>query len=451
MKKMFKKGDSINQEGNENVAFLNSKVTYVVSAFDEIAKLGSRGDYEGAFKLISQMTNLANIQHPYYPHYTYKAVNFGDKTFVEHEPRSREDAQLFPLSYRGRFKIPKGNMEGFTNIDDLIHDAYIKQKEIEIDMVSLYSLIKGEKVPTPFLDDVIKDSKWVIKPEPLPDSLKLKLSAITGNQEFSIIDYLEMSVSDFNKEENFITINNSRQQYSKLLVSLMIPLMDIEKDNAKLSNAKINIRIKDKYQGSIEANKNFLNFMMLSEKNDITITFKNLVNQKNFLIAHDFNFDDGDFTNLESDYEFLERLARIESHFDIIFTIPEKITEEDWESVQILESVISQEPIKHKVKKLTLNLSDKQGIKNIIENFDQNGNKGKSLRVETSVEDPRIELFDASVPLEKLQTVYSSLMVENINKLKRKCEDMEEGEVIKVNLVPGTSNEVEQHYFARFE
>ncbi|MFI8496045.1 hypothetical protein ACIGC1_24710 [Peribacillus butanolivorans] len=369
------------------------------------------------------MTNLANIQHPYYPHYTYKAVNFGDKTFVEHEPRSREDAQLFPLSYRGRFKIPKGNMEGFTNIDDLIHDAYIKQKEIEIDMVSLYSLIKGEKVPTPFLDDVIKDSKWVIKPEPLPDSLKLKLSAITGNQEFSIIDYLEMSVSDFNKEENFITINNSRQQYSKLLVSLMIPLMDIEKDNAKLSNAKINIRIKDKYQGSIEANKNFLNFMMLSKKNDITITFKNLVNQKNFLIAHDFNFDDGDFTNLESDYE----------------------------SVQILESVISQEPIKHKVKKQTLNLSDKQGIKNIIENFDQNGNKGKSLRVETSVEDPRIELFDATVPLEKLQTVYSSLMVENINKLKRKCEDMEEGEVIKVNLVPGTSNEVEQHYFARFE
>lgn len=450
---MFKKNDSIKQEGNENLAIQNSEVTIVVSAFDEIAKLGKIGDYEGVFRLLSQLKDLASIQHPYYPHYTYKPINFGDKIFVEHEPRSKQDAQLFPLSYRGRFNISKENMDGFTNIDELLHDAFIKQKEIEIDMVSLYSLINGVKVPTPLLDDTIKGSKWVMKPAPLPDSLKLKFSAISEEEESSIIDYLEMSISGFNKEENIITLNNNRQQNCKLLVSLIIPLNDedSEKDNALLSNVKLNIRIKDQYQGNVEANKIFLNFMMLSKKSDVTLTFKNLISQTNFMTAQDFKFEETNLTNLVSDYEFLERLARIETHFDINFTIPEIITEEDLEDLRSLESMISKEPIRQKVKWLSLKMSDKKGVENIIDIFDQNENIGKSLMLETSGENPRIEIFNATVPIKKVQTIYSSLKVEDINKLKRKYEDMEEGEVIKVKFVPDSSNEMENRFFARTE
>ncbi|MCL9638012.1 abortive infection system toxin AbiGii family protein [Bacillus zanthoxyli] len=448
---MLNKGPSIKQEGEKNLAIQNSSVSIVISAFDEIAKLGQKGDYEGVFNLMSKLQDLSSIQHPYYPHYTYKTIDLGGRMFVEHEPRSEEDAKLFPLSYQGKFNIPKEETEGFKNFEELLHDAYIKQREIEIDVLSLQALIKGEKVVTPFLENTLKESKWFIKPEPLPEAIKLNFFASDDSKDTLILDYLEFSISDIDKVKNAVTIDNSRQKHCKLDVKLFIPLEGLKEENGKSisSNVRLNIKIRNGFEHNVEANKLLLKFLILSKNEHLKLIFKDLDNGRNFMSTRGVKSSIHDIEDLENEIKLFERLYKLEKHFGVIFSIPEKIEKEDMEAVEILESIMLNQSIKKKLNWLTIDVKEKDFLTSIINLFEKYENRGQKLMVQASGPLARIELFETQIPLEKVETIYNDLKLENLDKVKRKCEDMEEGELIKVKLIPDTSKEVEERFFIR--
>jgi hypothetical protein len=443
---------TINQKGNQNIAIQDSHITICYySKFDEFKRLAEKGDYNGAAQILKELHEEAGKIHPFYPHYRYKFENIGKYMVAEHEPLTEEAKKKYPLTYRGKIKISKERMKGFKDIHELIEDAFLKQEEIEIDMVTLNAWIGDEPVPTPNLDEFIKEGNWVIKPKPLPEPMKLKFY-IKKEPEFSIIDYLEMSISRIDRDNNTITLDNSMQENSKLLVSITFPLINNENENGLVSVHKstINFKIRDEYINDVEANRDFLKFYIYTEGRQVTLAFKDLKSNKDVIVSSNFHIDNkGNYEDLRKQYSFLQHLYELEQFFSVRFTLPDNITEEDWDSIRVLDSIKENTTIKSRLKNLTWTITEKATLKNIIDIYEQKGNKGSILKVIYSGEEARVELFGATIPLEKMEATYDNVKIDDLEKLKRKFADMEEGETIKVKLLPDTNDIVEEKYFVK--
>ncbi|KAA6446927.1 abortive infection system toxin AbiGii family protein [Bacillus swezeyi] len=428
------KGDSIKQRGDGNIAIQNSDIKISISTQDEIAKLHQKGDYQGIAQLLKQTIDMAGTTHPLYPYYRYKPVEFGRHLVLEHEPLSSEAYEKFPLSYKGRFNIDLGH---YKNINDLLDDAYVKQENIKVDMLSLKTWLGENEVPSPNLEDFAKEGKWFIVPDPLPKPMKLKFY-IKGDPDITIIDYLEVNISDIDREKGLIILDNSSQVQSKLLITLEVLISD--------TSVKTNVKIKPELHNNVQAHHDFLNFVKsVAEKK--TFAFKNLTSGTDFITAPNARLN-ANIDDLEKQLKIIDKLYKIESYFNLTFTLPNTIEAEDWEKIEILESIMDDKPISKSLKDLAVTITKKEALKNFIEMFENNKNKISKLRVTQSGEHGRLELFKTIIPLKKVQSIYQDLSIKDLEKAKRKYRDFEEGEQVKVILVPtGTDNQYETKYF----
>jgi hypothetical protein len=239
-------------------------------------------------------------------------------------------------------------------------------------------------------------------------------------------------------------------------VSVTFPLINSKNENGLVSvhEATINFKIRDEYIHDVEANRDFLKFYIYTEGQQVTLAFKNLKSNKDFIVSSNFHIDNnnnnkGNYDDLHKKYSFLQRLYELEQFFGVRFTLPDKITEEDWESIRVLDSIKENTTIKKRFKSLTYTITKKEALKNIIDIFEQKNNKGSILKAIYSGEGARVELFGATIPLEKMEATYNNVKIADLEKLKRKYADMEEGETIKVKLLPDTSNIIEEKYFVK--
>lgn len=447
---MTNKRNTIKQNGSHNLAIQDSEVTVIVSAADELYRLGREGNIEGAAMLMKQMNDAMGSLHPFYPHYRYKAVNVGNTVFYEHEPVSKASVEKYPLSFKGKFNLKKDQVGEHKNFNELLESAFLKQENIEVDMVSLQAWIGNQPVETPLLDKTIKDSKYFITPKPLPAPMKLKFYLKDKKGlEITIIDYLEMDISNIDRKSNVVEISNSNQQNSRLLVILQIPISEKSEAQRKFRDAKINIKIKKAYRGNVRANKDFLYFLSVSKKNNDTIALKNLETNTDFMISKEFVLN-GNYEELQQDYNFIQRLYALEQHYQVIFILPEIFSDEDYKNLNILEKTMKHEKITRTLNWVTFNLEEKETLVNIVNAFEKNNEVTKFAFVSTSV-DSNLEVLGAIIPIEKFITVYNTITLENIEKVKRKLSDMDEGDVIKVKMIPGNDNEIEEIYEFRIK
>lgn len=443
---MFDKRDTIEQSGNKNLAIQNSQINVVISIYDEIDRLIRNGKFIEVAELMKQVNSFIGIKHPFYPHYRYKPVQFGDIVIYEHEPLTSEAKEKYPLSLKGTFKIPKEKLDGYNTLDELLEDAYFKQEEIEINMTSLATWLGDTLVETPNLDASLSSAKakWVISPKPLPEPLKLSLY-FKGKTDITIIDYLEMGISG--KEDNkFILIDNSKQKNTKLLVSLVLPInSNSEGEYISIHDATINLKIKSEFRGNVEALRSLLYFFKLTSDKSKKLALKNLPENNDFLIVSSVSFN-GDITEVEKDYHFFDRLFKVEKYYNITFTVPEILNPNDWEALEILEHSMKNKPIIKKLKKFTVTFTEKESVQNILSVFDSE-KIVKKLMFTTSGPEARIEFFNAVIPIEKVENIYNSVQIVDLDRLHGKLEYMDEGESIKIVFVPGEDPEFKQLYY----
>lgn len=438
---MLNKKNTIEQKGEGNFAIQNSQLHITISIYDEIKRLAREGKRNDVVSLLKEVHDLVGTTHPLYPHYRYKPVQFGNTTVLEHESLTKEAEEKYPLHYRGQFSVPNEKMKGYSDIHEMVQAAFFKQEEIEINMSSFTTWLGDHLVETPNLDQSMKYGKWVIVPKPLPEPLKLKFY-IKGNPDISIMDYLELSISG--KEGNrFVLADNSRQENAHLLISLKLPINDTTGNEAK-----INVKLMPGQESNVKANLKLLRFLTLvTGSGKATIAFKNLTEDKDFIVASSFSFE-GNTKDLDRDYQFINRLNKIEDHFNLSFTVPEEMDQSDWEAVEILEHMMENKPIKRSLQRLTANLNDKGTILNLVELFEKEENVRKLMIAQTGPE-ARIELFGAVIPIEKLQTVYNSLVIDDIDRVKGKIAFMDEGDSITITFLPGSDPEFNEYYFAK--
>lgn len=435
--KMDGRKSLIKQKGNGNIAVQNSTVNISYSIYDEIARLKQEGDYEGLAQLMIQVYDMTGTTHPLYPYYRYKPVQLGDSYIFEHEPLSREAQEKYPLSYRGRFKIKQATDKDFNQ---LLDEAFVKQEEIEIDMLSFQTWLGEDEIPTPNSDRVMKDGKWVIVPQSLPKPMVLKVSLkseIDGAEDITLLDYLELNICDLDRENHVYTLDNSRHVYSQLYVLLKLGLD---------KSVKIDIKVKSDFQRDVAANYSLLTLFKKMSGKKGSLVFKNLQNDKNFIVTNIFEFK-GSQEGLEEEYRLLKRLLSLEKYFDVKFRLPDKIDMEDRESIQILESIVEDNPIQRTIKDVNVDCTERKALADLIEVFEPKNDKGLGLKVTATGKEGRIELFDAVIPLKKIVTTYNCLKVKNIEKMKRKARDMEDGELVKVTLIPGADKGISEKYY----
>lgn len=138
---------------------------------------------------------------------------------------------------------------------------------------------------------------------------------------------------------------------------------------------------------------------------------------------------------------FLDILQRIEKHFNVELTLPERITDEDNENIEILLSVIEEKEVIRTFKDLSLNINDKQALELLVNDIKE------SAFMLTANISKEIELFGVKFP--KLNGDYK---IENIatkfpGKVKKKLEAFDEGDIVKVQFKPGTRNEIITRYY----
>ncbi len=97
---------------------------------------------------------------------------------------------------------------------------------------------------TPHLNEFIKGNEWFIAPIGEPPILKLNLYIKNPSSDI-IIDYLEMSINEFNRKKGYMIINNDVQEDSKLQVSMLIPLvMSTDGNSFSIVSAEIILNMK---------------------------------------------------------------------------------------------------------------------------------------------------------------------------------------------------------------
>lgn len=444
---MFNKGDSINQPGNKNIAIQNSEINLTISAHDKLAELGAAGDYEGVFKLMKQLQDHASIQHPYHPDYKFKTTEIGSRVFVEHEPTSKEVAEKLPLTYRGQFKVVGEDVTTFQDLGELIHESFMNQKDIKIDVLSLKALIGEKDVPTPFLEENTKEGDWYIKAEKLPEPLKVKILLRNEEEEITLMDYVELNMGHGDRKSKVVSIDNRRQEHSKLLIKLTFRLNQLENSegtNVIAQNVNIDFSIKEKFTNDIDAILQFLRISKLSiEKPNHTLSFKNLVTDSMFMSSRSLKAKVNKDIDIEKEISFIQMLSEIENYFNIKFTIPKIIESEDYISATILESIMLNQPIKKTFQEETYNIDSKSTLQTFIENF----HSDNPLIIDMSGPGVTVELFGASVAIKRIECRYHSVKPENLDKLTKKLEAMDDGEIIKVKLLPKHSNAMEEQYY----
>lgn len=445
---MLDKRDSIDQDGDNNLAIQNSEITVIISAYDKIAELGAAGDYDGLIKLMKQFQSHADIQHPYYPHYKYKTTHVGNKVLVEHEPISKEAAEKFPLSYRGKFQIVEEDISNLQDFYALLHESFMNQEDIKIDVLSLNASIANNDVPTPYLEENTKDANWRIKPPDLPESLKIKVLLADDSEEIPIIDYAELNMGHGDRRNRIVSVDNHRQKHSKLLYKITFRLDDIEnKDNGKIlaQNVNFDFSIKDEYFSHVDAQYQFLQFIKLSmEHPNHNLVFVNLETSLVFMSTSNTKPKLSKEIDIDQELNFFQLLIELEKFFNIKFDFPRKVSSEDYNSFLILLSIMMDKPFVQSFKEDNFQVNIKKNGEIVLENL-QSSNK--ILKLDHPLENEEIQLFGTSIKVERIEYSYLSVKTDNIEKLKQKLEIMDDGEVVNIKIQPKNSDKKEVRFF----
>lgn len=447
--------NKINQENAEIAIGMqesnNNEINIFYNQQDYISHLLKQGKLEDVATYIKGIYKTVGQAHPFSSHYVYKPVTYGDKIVFDHVPINEQAAKEKPLMYKGKFNIDKKYFEDADSLDELFTKSMIKQEPIEIDVEYIETWIGDTKLENDegtFMQEAVKTGKWVIPPEELPPPIKLKLVKKL-KEDTSILDYLELNLSHTDKEKSIL--DNSRQDSSPLLVKFMIEKKSVRKvlDNGEieeftvLANGNITVSIKEGYEDSVQVNRTYLNYL-LSTLTAGSLRFVNLETGKDFVKFNKLILQEVEDTNvIQKELEFLDLLLKIEKHFGFNFTFPDIVTREDREKIVILKSIMDKTEVDETFNDWTVEFSSPVGLGEFISIFD--GKKDVNLLSAATLIEP-IEVFGQSVSKVRMKNKFKTLVIDGLNRVKQKQACMDEGDIVRVKLIPGSDNRVKTQY-----
>ncbi|MFF2597259.1 hypothetical protein ACFVSZ_28330 [Priestia megaterium] len=442
-----KSEQKIDQDNAEvQVALQNSnhnQISIVYGPKEHVSDLLSKSKFGEAAEYLREILKLYEQAHPLYPHYIYKPTTYGKKTVFEHVPINEQAAREHPLRYKGKLSFNKEQIGTAKNLDELFTRAFINQENIKININFIETWIGNHKIDDEgtFMKEAAKDGDWIIVPEKLPPPIKVKfvISNKKGiEKEITLLDYIELNVINIDKERDIIVFDNSRQTNCPLLVTWLLCRKETE-----MLPPSIDLTVKKPYWDNLEANYKFLLYLANTSKGG-RLGVVDLEENVNILSSEDYNVEISEsLSTVESELDFVKKLIEIEKHFNIKLNIPKEITDDDWDTIDILMLIIEHKSIDETWREVIIGFDNPKGIKTLI----NHQKKEKSFIICQHEDLESIKLFNQTIKGIQVKREFHNASIQDIEKLKKKQAVMEEGDLIKFKIISNSNKNLKTRYY----
>ncbi len=409
----------------QDSSFVNNYINYDLMM--NISKLLKANKVDEANELLSSLSKSIAGHHPLYPYFSTGIENRSGKLTLVSKPNSEEAIKIYPPRYKGKMTLPE-KYRGFTSIDELLDYSYRNQEDIEVNVQEIRKLL-GD-FDDPYQDELfspenLKKMKFKIKHREFPQATPFKI--VFANNNFSL-DYILLSGEKIT-ENNEIILSNKEQDIG-LCITLFIDFTSKRLD--------FNIRVKEDYIRDVSTCLAFTNFM-LNGKKDNKLEIISLEENRVFISGYlnDVNYESR-FGDGEKEKEFLEHLKIIEDFYDIKINLADEITKDDVINAEILARAITGKEIKGNYNSLDTEIRLVEETKDTVKNF---YNEGFALTYE--MYDYEIKVFDKSFKIPKIIKTMGTVKIENLEKVIKKIDVLETGDLIKIKFIPVDKKTIE--------
>ncbi|MBU8757649.1 hypothetical protein [Priestia megaterium] len=435
---------AVQSSDNNQFYFFNNENDYIA----HLMKGGKKGEVG---EMMKTLQNTVGQAHPFFPHYVYKTVPYENKIVFDHEPINEQAAKENPLMYKGQFKIKKEQFGDSQSLDELFTKSMINQQEIEVDVDFIETWIGNTKLEDDeetLIQEAAKTARWFIAPEELPPPMKIKVAT---EDDTTILDYIELNISDIDKKKRVSVLDNSRQTSCPILVQIVLN-QDTVRKNVEDGEVKgvvivakvlLNISIKDGQKNNVQAKRHFFNYVLNTLK-DKEIKIVELNSGNEFIKVNNHNTQNGiSIEAVEHKVKFFDALLKIEKYFNFKFDFPKELDPYDLEKVNILHAIVEGTSLHGTFESYPLICNSPSALGGLIKSFE--GTEGLKFMIGGMLNQP-LEVFGQSVSNIKQENRFDNVIIENIEKIKQKHSCMDEGDAVRINLIPGTDNKLETIY-----
>lgn len=412
---------------------IQNSVVIKNTTYDELMKCLMAGDIQGAMKVMEMQEKALGVVHPNYPYYSLGIRRIGDNLIPYSKPLSKEAIEKYPPRIKGKFSF-SDKYKGFKDIKDLLDYSYKTQTEIEINNIELMKMI-GDEVD-PFQGEVelllSKTTDWKIKPKEFPEARPYKI-VIEGSE----ISYDYILLRTLRIEDNKVFLSNKEQEIDTEFNFIF----DLK--NKKLS---INIRLDKDANPTKKSLLKYLKFakgaLSKNKLSIISLEFDAVLAEGNL-----DNFDyESPFGNIDNEIIFVEYITLIEEHYNKTVEISEKIEDDDLEAIYYLGEALKYGEIKGTWKDGTFDFI-------VAEDSTQNIKNLEDKPFDLSLVAPaKAILFEDEFPIPKIIRTFKNAQMKDLEKVKKKVEVLDAGDVIKVTFVAKGDNQyIEQFVFSEDE
>ncbi|MBE5860251.1 MAG: hypothetical protein E7301_09035 [Butyrivibrio sp.] len=401
--RLTEKIDHLQQNNTDGMLFSIDKAIKMVES-GEISYVGSG---------IQKVLNHISIMHPLYPLYGY---DFSEG-MVKSKPLTKDARALYPsrMTVSGKVKMDLNN-EDNDNFDPLDY-SYRHQKPLMMEVSKAVKYL-GDVID-PVQDDVkgIEGQTLIAYPPEFPPAFPCSIKV--GNEAF--FEYVLLRTQEI--EDDGTCVIGNREQKGSFYFEVRINPKNMSKPDFKISMNQAE-------------NKDLLNYVrfMAALKRDRDIHIYVLSEHKDLIAGtiNQVNYKSG-FETLEAEIDFLERICDIEKYFDVKLNINGEISENDYEIiVQVSELVRNEEVIGSWTEASFTGIIDNHFREELI--------KMKNDESELSyVGTYGVVIFDANIEFKYMRS-YKTAKIKDFEKIKKKVAVLEDGDSIKITMIPGNSN-----------
>lgn len=396
----------------QSQSIINTFANGSLFSIDKAVRLIQNGSVDKVGDGISSLLKHISIEHPLYPDYGF-GYERGEMISV---PLTDKGKQLYPKKYKFTGFVKIGDQYFNDQNSDPINYAYRHQLPIVMEVSKAVRYL-GDVID-PLQDDVNELIELYANPPEFPPAFACAIKV--GNQTY--FDYILLRVREI-LDDGRIVLNNEEQD-SYIHFGLII-------NPSKSQNPDFKISIKD---ADIRECLNYTRFMKsLKEEKDIHIY---VLEEGEDLIAgyiNDFEFHTGGFTSVDEEIDFLERLCSIEDYFNVKFKTEGDISVDEYNVVMMISNLIRNDEVKGTWKDVSFTGTLNQHFREKVLGMEDA--EHELSYVGTQV----VDLFGAQFEF-RFMRIFKDARFEDIEKLRKKVEILDDGDSIKCTLVPGNDN-----------
>ncbi len=417
-------------------------------SLDQAAALLQDGQYSRIESGINKLLDHISVEHPLFPKYGYGFENNRLKSV----PLMEGATKLYPPRYRFTGTICAGeHYFNDSNINPLDY-AYRHQVSLVLSVKEAIKLL-GD-IPDPIQSDVerLSGKKVMITPPAFPDAFPCSIKL--GDTVF--YNYVLLRTQEILDDGTYI-ISNKEQTESKIYFEIRWkfknPISVVENDgiaDESIEDARIVIS-ESSAMGVMQESLKPVDFK-IQIRND---NYREMLNYKKFILGilqHDdlhvysleyqkdifagainnFEAETG-FASIEEEVDFLERICAIEEHFNVHLDLPEEISGREYQCIIQISDLLLKEQVEFTWNETEFNSVVSDHFKEALIKLET------PISMLTYVGITDVNIFGAEFSF-KFKRTYREAVMQDIGRIRRLVEQLEEGDPLRIKFKPGEDN-----------